>query len=451
MPNQLQNRVENYVGLLNQNIQAIQDELNQTQQLVESTEPGTVHLMAEQLTQAHLETQWVQVPRQYSHADYFLIAMDRFMQLAGVLGYSILLPVEKETVTLVMTNLNAPAAFAFEENKDQNGGAYFVELSTGERLFYWSLERKQIQFNARGIIDLLVGNFAKQHVTVEQNQFIATMLTEFGRYMERVFNYTVDFNLLETRDDYVYQLIQHAEPQGMLDKLFVLSADTDYFLQSIPNGAGVILDDNTEVRIFFVNDANALGAQRWHFQVIDGRDQYSWLDILLKYDFIAKWYLSETDTLEVSYDQLVFAVQTTQPLDIQSIFTAEQGTTPMLDEEVLAAKQAAEAQAKEAAEKAERETQLATEKAEKEAQAAEAKAKAQSAQAETETETVEPADDDATVEPTEVTSETDDTETAVDGSESTSADVTSATSTSGKTFEEEIGEALNSSNNTPEG
>ncbi|WJI91466.1 hypothetical protein [Weissella viridescens] len=451
MPNQLQNRVENYVGLLNQNIHAIQDELNQTQQLVESSEPGTVHLMAEQLTQAHLETQWVQVPRQYSHADYFLIAMDRFMQLDGVTGYSILLPVEKETVTLVMTNLNAPAAFAFEEHKDQNGGAYFVELSTGERLFYWSLERKQIQFNARGIIDLLVGNFAKQHVTVEQNQIIATMLTEFGRYMERVFNYSVDFNLLETRDDDVYQLIQHAEPQGMLDKLFVLSADTDYFLQSIPNGAGVMLDDNTEVRIFFVNDANALGAQRWHFQVIDGRDQYSWLDILLKYDFIANWYLSETDTLEVSYDQLVFAVQTTQPTDIQSIFTAEQGTTPMLDEEVLAAKQAAEAQAKEAAEKAEREAQAATEKAEKEAQAAEAKAEAQSAQAETETETVEPADDDSTVEPTEVTSETSDAETLEDSSESTVAAATSATSTSGKTFEEEIGEALNSSNNTPEG
>ncbi|WP_307995134.1 hypothetical protein [uncultured Weissella sp.] len=448
MPNQLQNRVENYVGLLNQNIHAIQDELNQTQQLVESSEPGTVHLMAEQLTQAHLETQWVQVPRQYSHADYFLIAMDRFMQLDGVTGYSILLPVEKETVTLVMTNLNVPAAFAFEENKDQNGGAYFVELSTGERLFYWSLERKQIQFNARGIIDLLVGNFAKQHVTVEQNQIIATMLTEFGRYMERVFNYSVDFNLLETRDDDVYQLIQHAEPQGMLDKLFVLSADTDYFLQSIPNGAGVMLDDNTEVRIFFVNDANALGAQRWHFQVIDGRDQYSWLDILLKYDFIANWYLSETDTLEVSYDQLVFAVQTTQPTDIQSIFTAEQGTTPMLDEEVLAAKQAAEAQAKEAAEKAEREAQAATEKAEKEAQAAEAKAEAE---AQSESETPEAAIDDSTVEPTEVTSETSDAETPVDSSESTVADATSATSTSGKTFEEEIGEALNSSNNTPEG
>ncbi|MCB6840587.1 hypothetical protein LIX87_06105 [Weissella viridescens] len=451
MPNQLQNRVENYVGLLNQNIHAIQDELNQTQQLVESSEPGTVHLMAEQLTQAHLETQWVQVPRQYSHADYFLIAMDRFMQLDGVTGYSILLPVEKETVTLVMTNLNVPAAFAFEENKDQNGGAYFVELSTGERLFYWSLERKQIQFNARGIIDLLVGNFAKQHVTVEQNQIIATMLTEFGRYMERVFNYSVDFNLLETRDDDVYQLIQHAEPQGMLDKLFVLSADTDYFLQSIPNGAGVMLDDNTEVRIFFVNDANALGAQRWHFQVIDGRDQYSWLDILLKYDFIANWYLSETDTLEVSYDQLVFAVQTTQPTDIQSIFTAEQGTTPMLDEEVLAAKQAAEAQAKEAAEKAEREAQAATEKAEKEAQAAEAKAEAEAQSAQSESETPEAAVDDATIDPTEVTSETSDAETPEDSSESTVAAATSATSTSGKTFEEEIGEALNSSNNTPEG
>lgn len=436
MPNQLQNRVGNYVGLLNKDIQVIQKNLNDTNTLIESTDPETIHGVAEALIHSNLGTNWVQVPRQYSYEDYYLIAMDRFMELSGVAGYSILLPIESEKVTLVMTDLNVPAAFAFETNQDQNGGAYFVELTSGERLFYWSMERKQIQFNARAIVDLLVANFANEGVTIEQNQIIANLLTEFGRYMERVFGYAVDFNILETRDDYIYNLIQHAQPQDMLDKLFVLSADTSYFLQGIPNGAAISLNDHSEIRIFFVNDANALGAQRWHFQVIDGRDQYSWLDILLSYDFIAKWYLSENKTLEIAYDQLVFAVQQSEKQDIQPIFAEQQGLTPMLPSEIEALQKQVREQ--KAAEQKAAEQKAAEQKAAAEAEAAK-QAKAESAAA------TGNASENATSVGADVTSaETSQSEASV----SESVSVTQLTPK--KSFDDEIGEAVHSSSNSAE-
>ncbi len=435
MPNQLQNRVGNYVGLLNKDIQVIQKNLNDTNTLIESTDPETIHGVAEALIHSNLGTNWVQVPRQYSYEDYYLIAMDRFMELSGVAGYSILLPIESEKVTLVMTDLNVPAAFAFETNQNQNGGAYFVELTSGERLFYWSMERKQIQFNARAIIDLLVANFANEGVTIEQNQIIANLLTEFGRYMERVLGYAVDFNILETRDDYIYNLIQHAQPQDMLDKLFVLSADTSYFLQGIPNGAAISLNDHSEVRIFFVNDANALGAQRWHFQVIDGRDQYSWLDILLSYDFIAKWYLSENKTLEIAYDQLVFAVQQSEKQDIQPIFAEQQGLMPMLPNEI------------EALQKQVREQQEAEQKAAAEAEAAEQKAAAEAEVAQVKAENADATEntsEDAASADIDVTSEESQSEASV----SESVSVTQLTPK--KSFDDEIGEAVHSSSNSAE-
>ena len=99
------------------------------------------------------------------------------------------------------------------------------------------------------------------------------------------------------------------EPYSYEDYLRDFINHSDYFLQSIPNGAGLMLENGVEVRIFYVNDAMAIGAQRWHFQVIDGRDAISWLDVLLDYDFIGAWYLTERRYLAIESDELVFGLQ----------------------------------------------------------------------------------------------------------------------------------------------
>lgn len=305
MTEHLQKRVDSYVKILADDIGRIQQLLAQVNELANATDPKKVHLLAQQLTTATLDTEWVVVPRQYSQADWYMLALDRFLSFAAVTDYDILTPAEREELTLVFPELDIPATFQFEVNHDQNGGAYFKELGTNKRLFYWSLTRKQIFFNAESITDLLVENFRKK-TTVARIRPLVTLLTNFGRYMETTFGYRVDYNILETTDDFLYPLRQKEMPAGILDRLFVLSADSDYFLQVIPNGAGLVLENNVEVRVFYVNDATTTDAQRWHFQVIDGNDSVSWLDVLLDYDFIGAWYLVERQFIEVESEPLVF-------------------------------------------------------------------------------------------------------------------------------------------------
>lgn len=305
MTEHLQKRVDSYVNILADDIGRIQQLLAQVNELANADDPKKVHLLAQQLTTATLDTEWVVVPRQYSQADWYMLALDRLLSFAKVSAYDILTPADREELTLVFPELDVPATFQFEVNQDQNGGAYFKELGTDKRLFYWSLTRKQIFFNAEAITDLLVENFRKK-TTVARIRPLVTLLTDFGRYMAATFGYQVDYNILETTDDFLYPLRQKEMPAGILDRLFVLSADSDYFLQAIPNGAGLVLENNVEVRVFYVNDATATDAQRWHFQVIDSKDSVSWLDVLLDYDFIGAWYLVERQYIEVESAPLVF-------------------------------------------------------------------------------------------------------------------------------------------------
>lgn len=332
MTERLRERVVNYTDLIATDLADIQDLLADARLMAQSDDPAELHALATKLTKAQLPLDWVKVPRQYSHADWYLIAMDRFLELAGISGYDILMPATREEVTMIIPELDLPVTFEFDVNQDENGGAYFVELATGYRLFYWSLEKKQLLFNAKAITDLLVAKFRPQ-ATATQIRTISLMLTEFGRYLERTFDYQVDYNILETQDHYHYPLIQNEMPAGMLDRLFVLSAETNYFLQSISQGAAIMLDNQVEVRIFYEEAANLPGQQRWYFQVLDGQDVVSWLDVLMDYDFIGAWYLTERQAVEVAYDQLVFAQQTSQPREISPLVGARRA--PMIDETAI--------------------------------------------------------------------------------------------------------------------
>jgi hypothetical protein len=310
MTKQLQERLTAYTELVRTDLAAVATMLDQMADFAVTEDPHRVHELLLALDEGELHDYWVRVPRQYSTADVFLIAMDRFMTFAGIPAYSIRMPDDREELTMLMTDLDMPAAFEFETPGEGRDGAYFVEVNSGKKLFYWSPERKQLLFNSEDLTDLLVGNYRKK-TTAARIRTLTHLLTEFGYYMERQFGYHVDYNILETRDDFLYPLVQTEMPAGMLDRLFVLSAESDFFLQAIPNGAGMVLDGNVEVRIFFVTDPIAPAGERWHFQVIDGKDAYSWLDVLLDYDFIGAWYLVERQYLAVASDEMAFGVRGT--------------------------------------------------------------------------------------------------------------------------------------------
>jgi hypothetical protein len=301
----LQERLTAYTGLLREDVGRINQMLDRLSEFAVTDEAARVHELLQELSQGTLTDYWVRVPRQYSVNDIFLIAMDRFLTFAGIPAYDILTPEDREELTLLMTDLDLPAAFQFETAGEGHDGAYFVEVNTGKKLFYWTPERRQLLFNSSDLTELLVANYRKK-TTAARIRTFTTLLTEFAHYLEREFDYYIDYNILETKDDFLYPLVQTEMPAGMLDRLFVLSAESDFFLQSIENGAGMILDGGIEVRVFFVSDPIAPAGARWHFQVIDGKDAYSWLDVLLDYDFIGAWYLIERKYLAVASDEMAF-------------------------------------------------------------------------------------------------------------------------------------------------
>ena len=67
-------------------------------------------------------------------------------------------------------------------------------------------EQRQLLFNSEALTNLLVVDLREKEASTAIRK-IAAMLLVFGRYMEQTLGYSVDYNILETADSYIYQLI----------------------------------------------------------------------------------------------------------------------------------------------------------------------------------------------------------------------------------------------------
>ncbi|MCM0582761.1 hypothetical protein H9L19_04990 [Weissella diestrammenae] len=303
MTDHIQGHINAYVDLINSDVSAISEQMSQLNLLSMTTDPTIVHTVLEELVSYQLQTEWARVPRQYQHKDWYLLAMHRFLTFANGQMYDLLTPTDREELTMVFTQLQVPGVFQFIENPD--GTVYFVEMGTKQKLFFWSIQDKQLYFNSHALTSLLVSNYRAKD-TADDIRTVSDLLRTFGRYMAQTFGYDVDYNILETDDNYRYELVQTEMPAGMLDRLFVLSAESNYFLQTVQNGAAMMLENGVEMRVFYDENPQAIAGQEWHFQVLDGHHAVSWLDVLLDYDFIGTWYLKERKTIEVASKQAVF-------------------------------------------------------------------------------------------------------------------------------------------------
>lgn len=325
----LEERVVAYTDLLTEDINRTVLMTNNLRELAQTKDAQRIHQLLSDLSGGPLQNEWVKVPRQYSVADIYMLALDRLMTFAGLNSYEIFTPEDREEITLIPNEINLPAAFQFVIDEQDPAGAYLVEVNTGLRILYWSPVNKRLLFNADDLTDLLVARYRKQ-TTAARIRVFTELITQFAYYLEREFAYDVDYNILETQDEFLYQLVQLDMPAGMLDRLFILSAESDFFLQGIKNGAGMVLNNGVEIRIFYEPDPTVAGGQRWQFQVIDGLDAVSWLDVLLDYDFIGAWYLIERQYIAIKSDGVIFGNQAAE-------LTADPlvGKRPMIEIEVL--------------------------------------------------------------------------------------------------------------------
>lgn len=315
MTDRLQERLLQYEDNIDADLAMIKHFNTAARDLTVKHQPEELQTLAEFLTQTTLETEWVTVPRQYSHADWFLVALSRFMSLTGLESYDMILPEAREEMHLSFPGFGTKAAFAFVPNKGEVSSAAFTEVSTGLRLFYWSLDRREIKFNAHSLADLLLAKL----VDAKDRTVFTKMLLDWARYMEETLGYVVDYNVLETANDYVFGVMQTENTPAVLDNLFVQSAQTPYVLQRVRNEAVMVLEDGVELRLFQPKSDDL-----WAIQVLDNDDAVSIMDLLLTHEFLTTWYMGQRVDFELAYDQDLFAGQTGLGHDINPLFLAVQ-------------------------------------------------------------------------------------------------------------------------------
>lgn len=280
---------EKYVSLLNQ---------------LASTKKSAELLDAmDQLAAIDLTNAFVKFPQHYEIADYYLLFMDRLLQLNQVAGVS--LHEEKDhSLAMQLANFGEKVTFKFEMDEKQ-GGAFFCEQENHEPLFYINLDKKALRFSNRALVNFFIVREIEHYSDLDLAAAIKPLIS-LAHVLNDQLDFNIDLGILETANDFLARLNQPELDLKVIDKLFVETADSDYRLLNLPhnNGASLQLDRQVHIELGFDPDDYS---RQWAFRVVDDEEEVSFFDVLLHYKLIRDWYLDNRDALAVRSDPLIFA------------------------------------------------------------------------------------------------------------------------------------------------
>lgn len=258
------------------------------------------------LTDYRLDTAYLIFPQQYSRADYYLIFLNRLLQLHQNEQVILQSSDHQNELYHEFPGINMEGYFTFKIDENMREGAYYVDKSTGARLFYINFKRQLIRFNSQALTDLLVVDYSEKfdYKTVKRFE---TYLVAIGKYFKEDYGFDVDFNLLDASNNASYQISSADEPREALDKLFIISADAGYMLVAGESGRAVLqLKNNVVVSILRQVEHDDLNNASWVIKVQDEEHKVAWFDILYKYEFIKDWYLDNLTSLAIKSDERFF-------------------------------------------------------------------------------------------------------------------------------------------------
>ena len=251
------------------------------------------------LAEFELDDAYLVFPQQYSRADYYLLFLERLLELHQ--ESSIILNSSDHNKELYheYPGVNTAGYFVFKVTEENKYGAYYTEVNTGNVLFYLDLRQRILRFNSHDLTNLLVLDYGERFdrnvIQMFQEQFL-----NIGWYLKKDYGFDVDFNLLDPVNNALYPISDPGVPQQALDRLFIKAAAVNYMLISGPHGEA-ILDLAEDVQLsLFARDG------RWVIAVADPNNEVSFFDVLFKYDFLHDWYLENRNSLEIRADNLYF-------------------------------------------------------------------------------------------------------------------------------------------------
>lgn len=258
------------------------------------------------LTDYRLDTAYLIFPQQYSRADYYLIFLNRLLQLHQNEQVILQSSDHQNELYHEFPEINMEGYFTFKIDENMREGAYYVDKRTGARLFYINFKRQLIRFNSQALTDLLVVDYGEKfdYKTVKRFE---EYLVAIGKYFKEDYGFDVDFNLLDASNNASYQISSADEPREALDKLFIISADAGYMLVAGESGRAVLqLKNNVVVSILRQAEHDDLNNASWVIKVHDEDPKVAWFDILYQYEFIRDWYLDNLTSLAIKSDERFF-------------------------------------------------------------------------------------------------------------------------------------------------
>ncbi|GAJ25413.1 hypothetical protein JCM15457_277 [Liquorilactobacillus sucicola DSM 21376 = JCM 15457] len=275
-------------------------------QLVQTDDPKTLFEAAQKLVNYHLDNSYLVFPQQYSRADFYLIFLNRLLELHN--SEKVILQSSDRNHELYheFPGINTHGYFVFQLEKGTTDGAYYTEKNSGEILFYLNFHKNIVRFNSRSLVQLLLVDYSAE-IPSEAIKNFENYLLNLGRYLKEDYGFDVDFNLLDPSNSAVYELSNPQIPHSVLDQLFVIAADGGRMLKvGAQNEAILNLNDRTVVTLCDRGNEDNAGVPEWVLKVNDQENEVAWFDILLQYQFIREWYLTNLSDLEIRSDSLYF-------------------------------------------------------------------------------------------------------------------------------------------------
>ncbi|MBW1605651.1 hypothetical protein [Lactobacillus sp. Sy-1] len=250
----------------------------------------------QELIHFQMDTEFVQFPIRYSTADLYLVFMARLleehnissmiqMQMNGTAG----------NVVQHLTQLEAADSFKFVV--DRNRIAY-TDVNRGEHIFYLDFDAKQAGFDSNALLNLFVVDL---NPTVGPTPIIIAVntLIAFTKFMGTDYGYEVDYSILDTTNASFHAFRNRNLPSRFIDELFIKASENKYPLMSYQLSGAQLNLDGVQLNIFNNQDeANP----NWGLQVVDSGENVSWFQLLLRYDFLKDWYLTNLADLEIDAD-----------------------------------------------------------------------------------------------------------------------------------------------------
>ena len=253
-------------------------------QLITTSKPKILLSASKQLANYHLNTHWIKFPYQYRNEDYELIFMTRL--LAEHHNDRITLSLASHHLVQVIRPLNSYDTFTF----DSNGN--YLDSRYREKIFHLDLDHQTMNFNNQALIRLLVVHYYHKVTLAKIKQLVQTWMN-FGRCLMYDYGFKVLFGILNPKNAAFYRFQHSPLSSDLIDELFVTAARHRYMLKSyFTIGAQLPLSNHLDVRFYVKNRV-------WGLSVHDSSERVSWLDILLRYNFIRSWYLGNLKQLRL--------------------------------------------------------------------------------------------------------------------------------------------------------